>query len=116
MEKSAFSSTRNETLNPIYFEKLIIESDVSTDPTRLPPLIANAYDKDQFSKEFVGTSFIDLSEGLREKWVVYGLNDRPEPKWFELKQNNAVAGRFLASIILLTKVVEEIPKTINMPS
>ena len=50
----------------------MIETDISSDPTRLPPLIANAYDKDQFSKEFIGTTFIDLSEGLREKWVVYG--------------------------------------------
>ena len=50
----------------------MIETDISSDPTRLPPLIVNAYDKDQFSKEFIGTTFIDLSEGLREKWVVYG--------------------------------------------
>lgn len=50
MEKSAYSKTKDETLNPIYFEKLVIESDIPTDPTRLPPLIVNAYDKDQFSK------------------------------------------------------------------
>lgn len=50
MEKSAYSKTKDETLNPIYFEKLIIESDIPNDPTRLPPLIVNAYDKDQFSK------------------------------------------------------------------
>lgn len=60
MEKSAYSKTKDETLNPIYFEKLIIESDIPTDPTRLPPLIVNAYDKDQFSKQFIGTTFINL--------------------------------------------------------
>jgi hypothetical protein len=65
LQKNAFSSTKDETLNPIYFEKLMIETDISTDPTRLPPLIVNAFDKDQFSKEFIGTTFIDLSEGLR---------------------------------------------------
>lgn len=32
------------------------------------------------------------------------MNERPEPKWFELKQNMAHAGRFLASFILLPKV------------
>jgi hypothetical protein len=51
-------------LNPIYFEKLIIETDIPRDSRGsigLPPLIVNAYDKDKFSKEFIGTTFIDLN-------------------------------------------------------
>jgi hypothetical protein len=44
------------------------------------------------------------------------MTEKPEPKWFELKQNNAISGRFLASFILLRNSVEDIPKTINIAS
>ncbi len=44
------------------------------------------------------------------------MTEKAQPKWFELKQNNASSGRFLASFILLEKFVEEIPKTINISS
>jgi hypothetical protein len=44
------------------------------------------------------------------------MTEKADPKWFELKQNNAVSGRFLASFILLDNFAGEIPKTINISS
>ena len=74
----------------------------------------NAYDQDKLSKDFIGTTFIDVGDGLKEKSVVYGDKERPKPKWFEITQNGVSAGKFLATITLFPNYNRSIPPQINI--
>jgi hypothetical protein len=60
MNSETNSSVKNESLNPIFFEKLVIETDLHNNEDKLAPIIVNAYDQDKFSKEFLGATFIDI--------------------------------------------------------
>lgn len=64
---------KNDTLNPIYFEKIVLNADVA-DEESCPPIIVNAYDEDKLSRDFIGTTFIDVGDGLKDKSIVYGTN------------------------------------------
>lgn len=55
----AVSSVKDDSLNPVYYERLIIETDIM-DEEGCPPIIVNAYDKDQMSSDFMGSTYIDV--------------------------------------------------------
>ena len=113
MHAEGTSSKKEDTLNPIYFEKLVLNAEV-VDEEGCPPIIVNAYDQDKMSRDFIGTAFIDVGDGLKNKSVVYGDSTRPRPKWYDLTQNGIVSGRFLVSIILLPNYSRSIPPQINI--
>jgi Ca2+-dependent lipid-binding protein len=48
MQSEVTSTVKNDTLNPIYYERLIIETDI-LDQQSCPPIIVNVYDKDALS-------------------------------------------------------------------
>jgi hypothetical protein len=48
MQSEVTSSIKYDTLNPIYYERLIIETDI-LDQQSCPPIIVNVWDKDQLS-------------------------------------------------------------------
>lgn len=48
LQSEVTSSVKKETLNPVYYERLVIETDV-LEEEGCPPIIVNAYDKDTLS-------------------------------------------------------------------
>ena len=101
-------------MNPIYFEKLVLNAEV-VDEEGCPPIIVNAYDEDKLGRDFIGTTFIDVGDGLKDKSIVYGDGIRPKPKWYDLTQNGINSGKFLMSILLLPNYNRSIPPQINIP-
>ncbi len=92
-------------MNPIFYEKIVVPAEINSSSSYLP-IIVNAFDQDKFSKEFIGTAFIDIEEGLKDRSVVY----KPDqinliPKWYNLTLNNINYGRFLAGIVLVTESI-----------
>jgi hypothetical protein len=93
-----------------------VPAEINTNSSYLP-IIVNAFDQDKFSKEFIGTSFIDIEEGLKDHSVVYKSEQKQLiPKWYKLTLNNINYGRFLAGIVLITESIFGIPKEINIPT
>lgn len=81
MQTEKQSSRKQDTLNPIFFEKVVLDVEVP-DEEGCPPIIVNVYDKDKMSRDFIGTAFIDVGDGLKDKSIVYGDRNRPRPRWF----------------------------------
>eukprot|EP00919_Chromeraceae_sp_WS-2016_P037487 GHVR01089434.1.p1 GENE.GHVR01089434.1~~GHVR01089434.1.p1 ORF type:complete len:116 (+),score=5.66 GHVR01089434.1:91-438(+) len=50
--------------------KVILQTEV-LDEEDCPPIIVNAYDQDKLSRDFMGTTFIDVGDGLKDRSVVY---------------------------------------------
>lgn len=46
MQSEVTSTIKNDTLNPIFYERLVIETDI-LDEQSCPPIIVNAWDKDK---------------------------------------------------------------------
>ncbi len=68
------------------------------------------------SNEFLGTTFIDIDEAVKNKCLAFGFTSNVEPYWFTLTQNGLPSGRFLASIRLLPNYTNtNIPKEIMLP-
>lgn len=88
-----------------------MQADILEDREACPPIIVNAYDKDTMSNEFLGTTFIDIDEAVKNKSLAFGFTNNVQPYWFTLTQNGLPSGRFLASIRLLPNYTNtNIPK------
>jgi hypothetical protein len=114
MQSEVTSSVKNDTLNPTFYERLVIETDV-LDQQSCPPIIVNVWDKDALSNEFLGSTFIDVSEALKNRSLVYAFTANPEPFWYTIENNGLAVGKFLATFRVLPNYTQSIPKQINIP-
>lgn len=63
--KTAFSSTKPSTLNPIYLERIIIDGVIGAN-NHILPMFVTAYNKNPIRDQTIGICYIDLENGLKK--------------------------------------------------
>lgn len=116
--KKGRSVTIDDSLNPIYNRRIVLEDvDIFNMEKQPPPLIIKFFDYDFMGDDYLGGASVDLNQMLKNGHLKINDISQPEPVWIDLKYGNMSSyqncGRVLVSFNLLNQSFDRLKQSLR---